>query len=166
LDGQGRLNPSPSKQIKVQSEMGTLNGYKILVVDDEPDILEFIGTVLEDNGAEVIRAGSGREALETAGREKPDLMTLDIKMPEMDGGDVFAAMRNDPELKGIPVCIISGRPELRHLIYQRRVPPPEGYMDKPVDARVLLLNVRKILSLSTRRREKPRATSSWKENKK
>jgi CheY-like chemotaxis protein len=127
-----------------------LSHYKILVVDDEPDMQEFIATVLQDNGATVVLAGDGEEALRAARREKPDLMTLDISMPKMDGGQVFQALRSDPQLKNIPVCIISGKPELRRLIYQRTVPPPEGYMDKPIDEKSLLLNIRKILFLTHR----------------
>jgi CheY-like chemotaxis protein len=120
------------------------------VVDDEPDILTFICTVLEDNGATVVQARSGNQALEKARRSKPDLVTLDLSMPGKDGGEVFQEMRNDPDLKQIPVLIISGRPELRGLIYQRTIQPPEGYLDKPIDERSLLLNVRKILSMSRR----------------
>ena len=123
-----------------------LSKYKILVVDDEPDILEFISIVLEDNDAVVIRAKNGKEALELARKENPDLITLDIQMPEMDGGQVFESLRADADLKSIPVCIISGKPELRRLIYQRTVPPPEGYLDKPIDERTLLMNIRKILA--------------------
>lgn len=124
--------------------------YKILVVDDEPDIREFICQVLEDNGANVVAASDGKEAIDKARSEKPDLMTLDISMPDMDGGQVFEEMRKDPNLAGIPVCIVSGRPDLRRLIYQRHVPPPEGYLDKPIDEQSLLLNVKKILSLHKR----------------
>jgi CheY-like chemotaxis protein len=123
-----------------------LSKYKILVVDDEPDFLEFISAVLEDNGANVITARDGDEALQVARKEKPDLVTLDIEMPQKDGGEVFEEMRGDSEIKNIPVCIISGKPELRRLIYQRTVPPPEGYLDKPINERNLLLNIRKILS--------------------
>ena len=128
--------------------MSTLSKYKILVVDDEPDTLEFISVMLEDNGASVIRAVNGEEALEKARYEMPDLMTLDISMPGMDGSQVFEIMRGDPVLKKIPVCIISGKPELRRLIYQRTIPLPEGCLDKPVNEKSLLMTVRKILSLS------------------
>ncbi len=127
--------------------MSDLTGLRILVVDDEPDTLAFIVAVLEDSGAEVIEACDGNEALDLARREKPDLVTLDISMPGKDGGQVFEEMRSDPALRDIPVCIISGRPELRRLIYQRTVPPPDGYLDKPIDEKSLLLNVRKVLSL-------------------
>jgi len=123
----------------------SLEGYKILVVDDEPDIITFFSAVLEDNGATVIEAGDGDKALELARREKPDLITLDLSMPGTDGGKVFEAIRNDPKLAAINVCIITGKPELRRLIYDRPVPAPEGYLDKPVDEETLLRNVRKIL---------------------
>ncbi len=127
-----------------------LSPYSILVVDDEPDILTFISSVLEDKGATIFKARSGDQALAEARRKKPDLVTLDLSMPGKDGGQVFEEMRNDPELKKIPVLIISGHPELRRLIYQRNIQPPEGYLDKPLDEKGLLLNVRKILALVRR----------------
>ncbi len=122
----------------------------MLVVDDEPDSLTFIGTVLRDSGATVVEARDGDEALELARSERPDMVTLDISMPGKDGAEAFEEMRSDPALKSIPVCIVSGRPELRRLIYQRTVPPPDGYVDKPIDEQRLLFNVRKILSLARR----------------
>jgi CheY-like chemotaxis protein len=128
-----------------------LSPYKILVVDDEADVRAFICTVLEDNGATVLEASDGDSALEAARREEPDLITLDITMPGKDGGEVFEELRNDPALRDIPVCIISAHPDLRRLIYQRTVPPPDGYLDKPIDEKGLLLNVRKTLSLTRRR---------------
>jgi CheY-like chemotaxis protein len=128
-------------------EVLTLKGYRILVVDDEPDILTFLSAVLEDNGATVVQATDGDQALDLARKEKPDLITLDISMPGRDGGQVFEALRKDPGLSAIPVCIITGKPELRRLIYDRPVPPPEGYMDKPIKEEDLLFNVRKILEV-------------------
>ena len=124
-----------------------LDGLVLVVVDDDPDQLEFLATVFEDNGATVFRASNGDEALEVARREKPDLLTLDLEMPGPNAGEVFEIMRTDPDLEAIKVCIITGHPELRRLIYDRRVRRPEGYLDKPVDERRLMLAVRKILKL-------------------
>jgi CheY-like chemotaxis protein len=129
------------------SETLPLDGLVLVVVDDEPDQLEFLSTVFEDNGATVFRASNGDKALEVARREKPDLLTLDLEMPGRNAGEVFEIMRTDPDLEAIKVCIITGHPELRRLIYDRTVRRPEGYLDKPVDERRLLLNVRKILKL-------------------
>jgi Fe-S oxidoreductase/ActR/RegA family two-component response regulator len=125
-----------------------LAGYKILVVDDEADIRTFLATVMEDNGATVITAEDGDQALALARSEKPDLMTLDLGMPGKDGGAVYAALRADPDLAELPVCIISGRPELRQTIYDREIPRPEGYLDKPVNEDTVLTNMRKILELA------------------
>ncbi len=125
-----------------------LHDKKILVVDDEPDILVYFSSVLEDNGAKVLEASDGEEALAIAVKEKPDVITLDLNMPGKDGGWVFEQLRNNPETADIKVCIITGRPELRRLIYDRPVPPPEGYLDKPVEEDTLLKNIRKIIEVS------------------
>ena len=132
--------PKPAEAAKLP-----LEGRKILVVDDEPDILVYFSSVFEDNGATVFTATDGEEAIEIAKREKPELMTLDLNMPGKDGGWVFEKLRNDPEIAKTKVCIVTGRPELRRLIYDRPVPPPEGYLDKPVEETTLLKNARKIL---------------------
>ncbi len=128
--------------------VAALAGYRILVIDDEPDIRTFLQAVLEDNGATVLLAGDGDQGLEIMRREKPDLVTLDLSMPGKDGIKVFETIRNDPAIAGTRVCIVTGKPELRKLIYERPVPAPEGYLDKPVTEESLLYNVRKILELS------------------
>ncbi len=125
-----------------------LAGRTILVADDEPDQLEYLATVFEDNGATVLRAADGDEALAMAIREKPDLLTLDLEMPGKNVGEVFQILREDPELQSLKVCVITGRPELRKLIYDRSVRRPEGYLDKPVTEETLLRNARKILELA------------------
>jgi len=124
-----------------------LSGRKILVADDEPDQLEFLATVLEDHGGEIFRATTGDEVLAMARDIRPDVLTLDLQMPGRDVGEVFELLRKDPELEDLKICVITGKPELRKLIYDRAVRPPEGYVDKPVDEKRLLLNVRKVLEV-------------------
>ena len=125
-----------------------LAGRTVVVADDEPDQVEYIATVLEDQGAVVFRATDADLALALARRERPDLLTLDLAMPGRDVGEVFEILRRDPALQDLPICVITGRPELRKLIYDRTVRPPEGYLDKPVSEAVIMLNVRKILELA------------------
>ncbi len=124
-----------------------LQGFKILVVDDEPDILTFLTAVLEDQGATVIQAADGDQALALVIQERPDLVTLDLSLPGKNGGYVFEEIRNNPLICSTKICIITGKPELRRLIYERPVAPPDGYLDKPVNEKTLLTNVRMLLEL-------------------
>ncbi len=110
-----------------------LAGRKILVVDDEEDVRTFLVTVFEDAGAEVITAEDGDEAIAMATQHQPDLISLDLSMPGKDGVEAFVELRNTPETQEIPVCVVTGHPEFRQVIYDRPVAPPEGYLGKPVD---------------------------------
>ncbi len=115
------------------AETEPLAGRKILVVDDEEDVRTFLITVFEDAGAEVISAADGDEALAMAREHQPDLISLDLSMPGKDGVETFVELRSAPETEEIPVCVVTGHPEFRQVIYDRPVPPPEGYLGKPVD---------------------------------
>jgi len=140
--------PSKVKPPVEREKAPALAGRTILVVDDEPDALTFFSTVLSDNGAKTVELSDGVEVLKKVKELKPDLVTLDISMPGKDGGKVFEELRKDPETESVKVCIITGKPELRKLIYDRPVRPPEGYLDKPVDEKKLMMNVRRILELA------------------
>ncbi len=138
--------PAPVEQALAEAaETTEFSGRTVLVVDDEPDICTFLSAILEDHGAEVIQATSGEEALGVAKKRRPDLITLDLSMPGMDGGQVFEALRHDTDLASIPVCVITGKPELRRVIYEKDILRPEGYLDKPVDEETFLTSTRKIL---------------------
>jgi len=123
------------------------NPKKILVVDDEPDLLTFLGAFLEDNGFDVISAIDGKECLKKAKKEQPDLITLDISMPEESGVRALRNIQETKETKDIPVVIITGvASEFRQFIHTRKVvKPPTAYMEKPVDTSELLATINKIL---------------------
>ena len=127
-----------------------LKGQRILVVDDEEDVRTFLLTVLADAGAEICEAENGEQAIEMACKHHPDLITLDLAMPEHDGVTAFGRLRKTPGLEELPVCIVTGHPEMRALIYER--PPPEGYLTKPVSPEKLVSTVRRILGLRARKR--------------
>ena len=119
----------------------------ILVVDDDPDARDFFVTVLEDHGYATVSARDGNEALDRIGDGLPDLVTLDITMPEKSGVGVYRKLREDEDLKGIPVIIITGvSDDFKHFISTRRqVPAPEGYLSKPVEPDQLLEKVRELV---------------------
>jgi len=87
--------------------MTDLNNKKILIIDDEPNITEMLKDNLEFKGYEVCVANGGREGLEKAIEFKPDIITLDLKMPDMNGFKVLQALKNDTRTKDITVFIIS-----------------------------------------------------------
>jgi len=139
----------------VEVEAKPLDGYRVVVADDEPDQLLYLRNILEDNGAEVFEAQDSDRALELALNEKPDLLTLDLAMPGREVTEVFRILRQKPELANLKICIITGRPEMRKVIYARSEIPPDGFMDKPVDEESLVRGIRKILELSDAEKEMP-----------
>ncbi len=111
----------------------------ILVVDDDPDTRDFFITVLEDSGYATVSARDGNEALQRLGEGLPDLVTLDITMPEKSGVGVYRTLKEDDRFARVPVIIITGvSDDFKQFISTRRhVPPPDGYLSKPVEAEQL-----------------------------
>jgi DNA-binding response OmpR family regulator len=78
---------------------------KVLVVDDEPEIVQFVSSALEDEGYEVFRAANGRQAVDAAGRDRPDLIVMDMQLPRKDGHEVAQEVRR---IHGdIPILLIT-----------------------------------------------------------
>jgi CheY-like chemotaxis protein len=134
--------------------LGKLGGAKVLVVDDDEEIRTFLTTLFSDEGALVFEAADGVEALEVAIQKRPDLITLDLSMPGKDGIDTFCDLRNRTGTEEIPVCIITGHPEFRKVLYDRPVTPPEGFIDKPCQPDHVVDTARRILGLRKRKQER------------
>ena len=122
-------------------------GKTILVVDDEPDVVTYLAAVLMDHGYDTLEAYNGEDALEKVIRDKPDVVTLDITMPEMSGVRAYRMMKEDATLKSIPVIIVTGiSHDFKQFISSRsQVPPPEGYLEKPVKPEDLLAEVKRLV---------------------
>jgi len=121
---------------------------KILVVDDDPDARDFFVTVLEDHGYETVMARDGNEALQRLEEEGiPDLVTLDVTMPEKSGVGVYRKLREEESYKEIPVIIITGvSDDFKQFISSRRqVPPPNGYLSKPIEPKDLIGKVEELI---------------------
>ena len=82
---------------------------KIMVVDDEPDILFTVGQMLELSGYDVVKAENGKECLQKLNDAKPDLVLLDIMMPEMSGWDVVAKIKENPKWSNIPIIFLTAK---------------------------------------------------------
>jgi CheY-like chemotaxis protein len=113
---------------------------KILVVDDEEDVRVYLTTLLEDNGYQTMQATDGDVAFRMVHEDPPDLITLDLQMPNETGTRFFRTLMKDKEHRGIPVIVISGLAG-RHLA----VGDARAVFDKPVDKDELLAKVREII---------------------
>lgn len=107
--------------------------YKILIVDDDPHIVKYMVDILSDNGYATCSASDGSEALEVLKREKPDLVTLDLEMPQEWGPRFYRKMSKDKEFKGTPVIVVSGLSGI-HLA----IPGAVASFKKPFDPNQLL----------------------------
>jgi DNA-binding response OmpR family regulator len=118
--------------------------WKILIVDDEKDILELVSIILTENDMIVFKAKDGLTALEIANKEKPDLILLDIMMPEIDGWEVLKMLKIDEGTRNIPVAMLSCKSETRDKVLGIQ----EGaidYITKPFAPEDLAMRVREIL---------------------
>ena len=111
---------------------------KILVVDDEPHVVKYLTTFFEDCGYKTCSAGDGEKALEVLRQEKPDLVTLDLQMPNETGTRFYRNLMKDKAFKDIPVIVISGIPG-RHLAVSK----PIAVFEKPIDRDALIATIKK-----------------------
>jgi DNA-binding response OmpR family regulator len=118
---------------------------KILVVDDEPDLLSTVEYRLKFADCDVVTASNGQEGLEKAAAERPDLILLDTNMPVMNGHEMLERLRADPNLKGIPVIMLTARCEPQDIAAASSLGISD-YVTKPFDFTQLFDKVRAALS--------------------
>ena len=121
-------------------------GEKILVVDDEEDILMMVEARLSASGYKIITAGDGNEGLQKATAEKPDLIISDVVMPKMDGFAFYKALKSDKNLCKIPVLILTARGKMEDSF---RVMGVDDFITKPFDSHELINTVRAKLTQSS-----------------
>jgi DNA-binding response OmpR family regulator len=123
----------------------------ILVVDDDPEIRELAALVLAEGGYQVSTAGSGIQALEAAGAMRPDLLLLDVNMPEMDGWEVLRLLKSSETLRELPVVMFTIKMELRDKVHALQDGALD-YITKPFASDELLGRVERIFrTLEVRR---------------
>ncbi len=120
------------------------NEYKILLVDDEPDILEFLSYNLKKEGYNVFIATNGKEAVAIAKKENPHLIILDVMMPDMDGIETCREIRDIPGLKDVMIAFLTARSEDYSQIAGFDV-GADDYINKPIKPRVLISRIKALL---------------------
>lgn len=121
--------------------------YKILLVDDEPDILEFLSYNLKKEGYDVYTANNGKEAVAVAKKENPHLIILDVMMPDMDGIETCREIREIPGLKDVMIAFLTARSEDYSQIAGFEV-GADDYINKPIKPRVLISRIKALLRRS------------------
>jgi len=126
----------------------------VLVVDDEPNVREYLTMILQDAGFNVVEAGDGREALELVRETPPDFISLDLIMPNMSGHKLLYELRRDKDLARIPVVVVTahagdemGKEDLQDLLDNRMISGPGTYLEKPVNPRNYVQCVKRALGL-------------------
>jgi two-component system alkaline phosphatase synthesis response regulator PhoP len=122
---------------------------KILVVDDEQDIIEILRYNLEKEGFEVHQATNGREGMKVAESVRPDLVILDIMMPELDGVELCRMLRGKPEFKQTLITFLTAREEDYSQIAALEV-GGDDYITKPIRPRVLVSRIKALLRRASR----------------
>ena len=128
----------------------------ILVVDDEQDVRSYLAAVLSDAGYETLTAENGQVAMDMVKAGAPDLISLDVTMPEKSGVRFYREMREDEATAGVPIIIVTGvmnpwaSPDgsgtiKAFLSSRRQIPAPEGFFEKPVDKEAYLARIAELL---------------------
>ena len=139
---------------------------KILCVDDDPDLLNINASILRSAGFEVLEATTGNECLATARKEHPDLILLDVVLPDVNGFDVCKQIKSDRELFGIYVILISGKEISSETQANGLEAGADGYIARPVSGKELLARVQAMIRLrdSEMALRKSRETIEWQLN--
>jgi len=118
----------------------------ILCIEDEPQMIDLIRLILENQKYRVLGAAGGQRGLEMLRTEKPDLLLLDLMMPEMDGGDVFHRMKEQVELRDISVIMVTAKAAPIDKILWVNVAKVDDYVTKPFGPRELVESIEKVFA--------------------
>jgi DNA-binding response OmpR family regulator len=123
----------------------TTNLKCILCVEDEPEMIDLIRLILGRRGFEVKGATGGVEGLRMVREEKPDLVLLDLMMPDMDGWEVYQQIKADEKTKGIPVIVVTAKAQSIDKVLGLHIAKVDDYIAKPFSPQDLLNSVEKVL---------------------
>jgi two-component system phosphate regulon response regulator PhoB len=125
----------------------------ILIIEDEPDIRDYLMALLEDHGYTTRGVDEKESIFETVTKFRPDLIILDIMMPERSGLSIYKELRTTPETADIPIALLSGltsdtlylRTGISEFLEKESIPSPNRFIDKPIDIPELLSSVKSLL---------------------
>ncbi|MCK6540139.1 MAG: response regulator [Anaerolineales bacterium] len=118
---------------------------RILCIEDEPEMIDLIRLILGRRGFEVKGANGGVQGLEMIRKEKPDLILLDLMMPDMDGWEVYQQIKADEKTRGIPVIVVTAKAQSIDKVLGLHIAKVDDYIAKPFQPQDLLASVERVL---------------------
>ena len=125
--------------------MTETNTKRILCIEDEPEMIDLIRLILGRRGFEVLGAAGGKEGLEKVRQDPPDLVLLDLMMPDMDGWEVYQQMKADEKTKNIPVIVVTAKAQSIDKVLGLHIAKVDDYIAKPFSPQDLLNSVDKVI---------------------
>ncbi|MEZ0396906.1 MAG: response regulator [Anaerolineales bacterium] len=120
-------------------------GKRILCIEDETEMIDLIRLILGRRGYEVLGANGGREGIEMVRSEKPDLVLLDLMMPDMDGWEVYQQMKTDESTRDIPVIVVTAKAQSIDRVLGLHIAKVDDYIAKPFNPQELLASIETVL---------------------
>ena len=121
-------------------------GKRVVCIEDEPEMIDLVKLILGRKGYEVTGAMGGREGLEVIAREKPDLVLLDLMMPDMDGWEVYQKMKAAEGTRAIPVIVVTAKAQSIDKVLGLHIAKVDDYITKPFGPQELLESVEKVMA--------------------
>ncbi len=118
---------------------------RIVCIEDEPEMINLIQLILERKGFEVIGADGGKSGLDTVRAEKPDLILLDLMMPDMDGWEVYQKLKADEVARDIPVIVVTAKAQSIDKVLGLHIAKVDDYIPKPFSPQELLDSIQQVL---------------------
>jgi len=119
----------------------------VVCIEDEPEMIDLVRLILGRKGFDLVGAIGGREGLATVRNLKPDLVLLDLMMPDMDGWEIYQQMKADDALKDIPVVVVTAKAQSIDKVLGLHIAKVDGYVIKPFGPQELLESVNEVLGL-------------------
>lgn len=119
---------------------------RVVCVEDEPEMIDLIRLILTRKGFEVTGANGGQKGLEAIRKEKPDLVLLDLMMPDMDGWEVYQQLKGDKDTKDIPVIVVTAKAQSIDKVLGLHIAKVDDYISKPFSPQELLDSIDHVLN--------------------